>query len=208
MPRHHRGAGFTLVEVLVALMVMAMLAALAWRAMDGILRSRDAGRDAVDRTMLLATVLAQWEQDLQSVMREAPVPPLSFDGRALRLAREGGGGVQIVAWSLDGGNWQRWASPPATRGSELQEAWLRSQQLQGDTAGQLRLLFGVDEWQLYFFRGNAWTNAQSSGDVAVPAEGAASAPAAPREQLPSGVRLVLRIDGQTLTRDLALAPAS
>ncbi len=210
MPRR-RVAGFTLVEVLVALVVMAVLAGLAWRALDGILRSRDAGAQSIDRTMRLATVLAQWEQDLQRVMRDAPVPPLAFDGRALRLARETDAGAQIVSWSVEGGLWRRWASPVATRVGELQNAWMLSQQLQDANVKQLTLLEGVEDWQVYFFRGNSWSNAQSSGDLVAAPEGAASAvgsAAAAREQLPGGVRLVLRVGGQTLTRDLVLAPAS
>jgi general secretion pathway protein J len=66
----------------------------------------------------------------------------------------------------------------------------------------------VSEWQVYFFRGNAWSNAQSSGDVAAPAAGA-SAPA--RQVLPSGVRLLLSFaEGSgrigSVTRDTVLGP--
>jgi general secretion pathway protein J len=77
---------------------------------------------------------------------------------------------------------------------------------------------GVPRWQVYFFRGSGWTNAQSSADMEqpdppeAPASGA-SAPrrrAAPRAALPTGVRVVLTMaatDSEpTLTRDVALAP--
>jgi general secretion pathway protein J len=118
--------------------------------------------------------------------------------------------VQLVAWAVRSGRWQRWVGPTMVRGSELQEAWLRSQQLQGNEPGQLTLLEGVSQWQVYFYRGNAWTNAQSSGDIEpaapAPPDPGASAPAAPREVLPSGVRLVIEIEGRSLTRDIALGP--
>jgi general secretion pathway protein J len=203
-----RSRGFTLVEVLVALFVMALMAALAWRGVDGVLKSRDAGRAAVDRTMRLTTLMAQWETDLQTLHGDAGVPALAFDGRTLRLVRRADGGLQLVAWSLDGGHWQRWTSAPATRAGELQQAWLRSQQLQADSPGQLRLLDGVTDWQVYFYRGNAWTNAQSTGDVVSAPGSGASAPARTVEQLPAGVRLVLQFDGQTLTRDVLVAPGT
>lgn len=203
--------GFTLVEVLVALFVMALMAALAWRGLDGVLKSRDISRDAVDRTALMATLMSQWETDLLAIQADTGVPSLAFDGRTLRLTRRHEGGVQVVAWSLNGSTWQRWASPAVTRLGELQDAWLRSQQLQGPEPEQVRLLEGVSEWQVYFYRGNAWTNAQSTGDVTpapesatAAANAAASAPARTVEQLPSGVRLVLQIDGRALTRDLAI----
>ncbi len=200
-----RPAGFTLVEVLVALAIMAVLAGLAWRGLDGMMRARDAGRTAIERTARLNTILAQWQQDLGAVFDSAVVPALTFDGQTLRVTRTVDGGVALVAWSLRGEQWQRWTSPPVTRTADLQEAWLRSQQLLGNEPGQVKLLEGVSEWQVYFFRGNTWSNAQSTGDLAQAPAGAASA-AAPREALPQGVRLVLGLPGGALTRDIALGP--
>lgn len=213
-----RARGFTLVEVLVALFVLALMAALAWRGIDAVLASRDSGRASIDRTMRLVTLLAQWETDLQALHADAGVPTLAFDGRTLRLVRRAEGGLQLVAWTVDGGRWLRWAAPAATQADELQQAWLRSQQLQASDPGQLPLLDGIAGWQLYFFRGNAWSNAQSSGDLAgagdagdpSAAGGPAGAPgsrgAALRELLPTGVRLVLQVEGTTLTRDVLVAP--
>lgn len=201
--RHARG--FTLVEVLVALFVMALMAALAWRGLDGVLRSRDAGREAVDRTAVLGTVLQQWEADLAHLQPDSGVPTLAYDRRSLRLVRRVDGGVQVVTWWLQDGVWRRWTAPATTRAADLQDAWLRSQQLQGNEAGQIRLLDGVDDWAVYYYRGNTWTNAQSTGDQAAAPDAAASAAATrTSEELPSGVRLVLTLGGKPLTRDLAI----
>ena len=68
----------------------------------------------------------------------------------------------------------------------LQQAWLASQQLLGNEETQVQLLDGATEWQVYFFQGNSWANAQSTGNVAAPPAGAASG-VAPRAALPSGV---------------------
>ena len=215
VPKHSPGRhrGFTLVEVLVALFIMALMAGLAWRGLDAVVRGRDAGRDAIDRTMRLTTLLSQWQTDLQSLHQNNVVPSvLAFDGRVLRLTRLSDGGVQLVAWWLDGDSWQRWTSVPTTRAGDLQQAWLRSQQLQRRDPANVTLLEGVSTWQVYFYRGNAWTNAQSSADLeAAPPAAGASVPggrAPTTEQLPSAVRLVLTIDGQTLTRDIAVVPLS
>jgi len=204
-PSHSHG--FTLVEVLVALFVMALLAAMAWRGVDGIARARTSGQERMEQTLRLNTVLTQWEQDLSALHDSVAVPPLMFDGATVRLTRRTEGGVQLVAWSLREGEWLRWAGGAVTRAGDLKEQWMRSQQLLGNEPQQLHALKGVSTWQLHCFRNNAWSNCQSTGDVEPPA-GAASAPA--RQALPSGVRLILSFDGTqqqgTLTRDLTLAP--
>ena len=201
-----RAAGFTLVEVLVALVVMAVLAGLAWRGLDGMQRARDVSQQAVERSARMNTILSQWEQDLATLDDSGVVPALVFDGRTLRLTRRQPGGMLVVAWSLNGSTWQRWASAPATTVAALQDAWLRSQQLLGNEPGQVTLQGGVSAWQVYFYRGNGWSNAQSTGDLARAPAGAASA--AVREALPDGVRLVVTVASGTLTRDIALGPHS
>ena len=201
--------GFTLVEVLVGLAIMATLAAMAWRGVEGISQSRTISQEAVERTLRLNTVLAQWERDLLELEDTGVVQALAFDGATLRMTRRQDAGAQVVAWTLRGGSWWRWASPPTTRVSELRQQWLRSQQLMGNEPGMLQVLEGSSSVQVYFWRGSGWSNAQSTGDVATPAPPAASAGTAPeREQVPAGVRLVLTLAGGTLTRDTVLAPQS
>lgn len=216
--------GFTLVEVLVALAIMAVLAALTWRGIDGMTRTQQASQAALERTARLGTVLQQWERDLQSVQTGAGVPALAFDGATLRLTRTTEGGLQLVAWSLRDGALWRWASAPLTRAADVQDKWFASQQLLGDEPGTLRVLGEVGQMQVYFYRNNAWTNAQSAGDVdesasnpitpgtpgganppATGASGAAGAPAPVIEQLPAGVRLQLSVSSGQLTRDVLLA---
>jgi general secretion pathway protein J len=207
--RRRIGAGFTLVEVLVAMAVMAVLAGLAWRGVEAMLRNRTGTQAAIDEAARLSTVLGQWEIDLAAVYPGDTVPPLQFDGRTLRLTRTAPGGVQVVAWAVHDGAWWRWAGPAVTRADELQQQWLTSQQLLADAPGQLKALDGAEAWQVYFFRGNGWSNAQSTGDQLVrsPASSASGAAAAvaTREVLPGAVRLVLTLPRGTLTRDIALS---
>ena len=210
MKRAHSSGGFTLVEVLVALLLMAILAGMAWQGLDGVLRARDHSRDSIERTVRLSTVLTQWEQDLQAVHDTGVVPPLTFDGQTLRLTRRVDDGVVLVAWAVRNGLWQRWAGATVQRVGLLQQAWLASQQFLGNEPGQLTVAEGATEWQLYFYVGNAWGNAQSTGNVvaapAAPAAGAAPAPQV-RQDLPSAVRLVITLRGNKLTRDIALGPS-
>lgn len=220
--------GFTLVEVLVALLIMAVIAAMGWQGVSSMARSREIVAAASERTLQLSTLVAQWEQDLGALYDSPQVPGLAFDGASLRLVRRAEDGVQVVVWSVLSGTWRRWSGPVLRRSGELQQSWLASQQLQGNEPGQLKLLDDVSGWQLYFWRGQGWSNAQSSGDLA-PAAGEAAPAAAPpassasaaaaagtplvnpaslprRAQLPTGVRLLIDLPEGQLQRDVMLPP--
>ena len=97
----HRG--FTLVEVLVALSIMAVLATMAWQGIDGIVRARDISQTQVERSLRLNTVMAQWEQDLAALIDTGAVPALAFDGATRRAVRVVGRRVaRTLSWRLSG----------------------------------------------------------------------------------------------------------
>jgi general secretion pathway protein J len=228
--RSSRSAGFTLIEVLVALFILALMSAMAWQGVDAIARSRESTQLRMDRLLRLQTVLAQWEADVHEVLDTQVVPGLNFDGATLRLTRRQPEGVQVVAWTLRGGHLYRWSAPTSSALDTLQDSWMRSYQLLGNEPGTLQMLDHIAQWQLFVFltSSNGWSNAQSSGDVAqttpaAPGAGASGAgtvtgngvvSAAPpvvvnHDALPDGLRLVVQFapggaaDG-TLTREVRL----
>ena len=218
-----RQRGFTLVELLVALFAMALLAVLSWRGLDRMVRARTVTESHADEVLTLQTGLAQWATDLDHIEALPNMKAIEWNGRVLRLTRRSTAavtdGIVIAAWTrrvVNGrGMWLRWQSEPATTRGDLDQAWQRADQWaqnpgSDDTAREVAVT-PLDDWQIFFFRENAWTNPQSSdvtsSIVAAAARQSASAPTqTPASSLPDGVRLVLALPaGQavsgSITRD-------
>ncbi|MBB4844742.1 general secretion pathway protein J [Paucibacter oligotrophus] len=155
--------GFTLVEVLVALAIMATMAMIAWRGLDALLKSRDIAQAHLEQSSRLQTVVAQWEQDLRAIQDSGIEEPLAFDGASLRMTRQVPEGLQVVVWTARNNALFRWEGPVVKTVAALHDSFQRSQLQVNQDATQLRALDGVSGWQMYFYRGNSWSNAQSSG---------------------------------------------
>ena len=199
--------GFTLIELLVAVSLMALMAALSWRGLDGMTRAQAQMRQHSDDVLALQAGLGQWGADLDALAQQPNVASLDWDGRALRVLRRGtdpAAGLVVVAWTrhvVNGaGRWLRWQSPPLQTRTDLQTAWQRAAQwAQSPVADDAQREVGIaniDQWQIFFFRKDAWSNPLSSAEAA--GDG--------KTDLPDGIRLVLTLsDGQaisgTLTRD-------
>ncbi len=204
-PSTRRPNGFTLIEVMVALAILAVIAGLAWRGIDAVVKSRDIVHQRMDRIQRLQAAVGQWEADMHQLVNTAIVPGLSFDGATLRATRQHPDGVQLVTWSLQPDGLHRWASAPVRDTQALQDLWIGSLQTRSGGTQDLRVLDGLSTLQFYYFDGssNGWRNAQSSGDAS-DANGRRST-----DRLPDGIRLVLQFapggtaEG-TITRDLKL----
>jgi general secretion pathway protein J len=169
-----RAAGFTLVELLVALFVLALLAALSWRGIDGMVRAKEATVSRADEVLTLQVALAQWGADLEAMEKVPGMKAIDWNGRVLRLTRRSSAaltdGVVVVGWTRrvqdNGGMWLRWQSPPVATRGDLEDAWARadqwSQNAGSDDAAREVAITRLDDWDIFFFRENAWTNPQSS----------------------------------------------
>jgi len=168
--------GFTLIELLIAITLMAVMAGLGWRGLDGLMRSRDINQTRVDQTAVLQTVLAQWRSDLDHMTAVPSISDagLAWDGQTLRITRRAStpmadgsdAGLWVVAWTRRDGLWWRWQSPALQNRRSMLEAWTRAERW-GKNAGAddqnfETPLVAVDQWQISYFRGNAWTNPLSS----------------------------------------------
>jgi general secretion pathway protein J len=204
-----RVRGFTLVEMLVSLFVMAVLAGLSWQGIDGMVRARAQTEVYANQVLSLQTGLAQWGADLDAIVELSGFAALQWNGRVLRLTRRSslsaGDGPRVIGWALRGGQWRRWESPPLYTRGQVDAAWqqadLWSQTPSDAMQRQEVVIAPLEDWQIFYFRNNAWTNPQSSPDSGQPATPAppvtagsgAVAPQPTSAALPDAVRLVLQL---------------
>jgi general secretion pathway protein J len=193
--------GFTLIELLVALALMALMAALSWRGLDAMVGAQKRLAQHSDEVLTLQTGLAQWGADLDALALQPNTPSIDWDGRALRLLRRGsqsaGEGLHVVAWSQrlvgDTAQWFRWQSPALATRAELQAAWSQAARWGQNPSDEDRRLevrvTKLERWQIFFYRGGAWTNPLSSADGSAPAGGAAPAPEAGPSGMPGATGL-------------------
>lgn len=167
LPQNQRA--FTLVEVMVALALMGLMSAMAYKGISAMLTAQSTIAQASDNTTAMQRALAQWSQDWTSAAGVLMRPGPHFTGNAVRMVRGHSTGVaQVVAWKSGPAGLQRLAWPPAHGPHELSDQWdatwqwiqqsaLDTPQIQGQTAW-------VDAWpmlgdmNLHYHMENAWTN--------------------------------------------------
>ena len=204
---HAEGSrGFTLIELLVAIAVMALIALLSWRGLDGMVRAQETTRQRADEMLVLQAALGQWGSDLDAIMPVAQTTPLDWDGQVLRLTRKTSAAVDegalVVAWTRRSAGsaspWLRWQSPPVRTRAEWQQAWQQAAQwarTPGDAERRYEVtLLPLQDWQIFYYRGGAWSNPLSS---------TGTTPGDTSGAVPEGVRLQITLPpGQALAGQL------
>jgi general secretion pathway protein J len=219
--------GFTLVEVLVALVVMSLMALLSWQGIDGMARATTQHRARSDDVAAVQTALLQWRTDLDHMMDASQTLPaalaggsgsgststakaVEFDSRVLLITRRfEADEIRVVAWGsrsaeTDAGiprRFKRWVSEPIRTRGQWQAAWDQATRWgQNPTAtdrARETSVLGIDDWQIFYFRNNSWSNPLSQ-----------SGSATQSTVNPDGVRLILQLSpgqqpGGTLILDWA-----
>lgn len=219
-----RSRGFTLVELLVALFALSLLAVLSWRGLDGMARAQEQTRARADQVQALQVGLAQWTTDLDALVQLPQMTALDWNGRVVRLTRlaqtDPADGVLVVGWARRagpaGGRWMRWQSAPLTTRGDVEQAWAQADAWARDSglqAGASEVaIAALDDWQIFYFRSDAWTNPLSSDATQTTATAAAAAASAARSNpaaaartaaIPDGVRIVLALSaGQAISGEL------
>ena len=214
--RRHAAQGFTLVELMVALLIMALMAVLSWQGLDGMMRTLQSTTHQADQVLSLNAALTQWQTDLDALIETTNTTALDWDGNTLRMTRtapsSSPGYFVVTAWTQREGQWQRWQSAPLSRVSDWQAAWQAATSWGQGTNAQAQqqavVMAQAEAWQLFYYRDNAWTNSLSSAATAAassaltPAKGSAVTGApitASTSTLPQAVKLILTLSkGHTL----------
>jgi general secretion pathway protein J len=172
-----RALGFTLIEVLVALALMALLGLMGWRGLDALLRTREVTQASIDKVALAQVSLGQWRADLNAQMvlpGKLGDNSVDWNGSVMRIVRRSStpladgsdAGMQVVAWALRDGFWRRWQSADIQTHAALEQTWamaaLWGQNPSSELLRQEVQLMPLTSWQLFYFRDNAWTNPLSS----------------------------------------------
>ncbi len=204
---HRRIKGFTLIEVLVALVVMSLMAVLTWQGIDGMAKASSQHRSRADDVAAIQTALLQWRTDLDLMIDASQTPPaalggsantakaIEFDSRVLRITRRyTGDEIRVVAWGsrraeTETGStrrFMRWVSEPVRTRAEWQAAWDQAARWGQNPSERERAsetaVLSIDEWQIFYYRNDAWSNPLSSDGTATQISAN-----------PDGVRLILQL---------------
>ena len=124
-----RGRGFTLLEMLVAITLLAVMAVIGWRALDSMTRSRERLVDHDARLDALKVLYGQFQSDCEhltqpALLQASPVELAPNQILMVRDRRDSGmpPAWQVVTYRVDGNTVVRAASRQATSRNDVQNA--------------------------------------------------------------------------------------
>lgn len=127
---HHMSEnGFTLIEALVALMIMAIVGLMAWRGMDAMIRGREIIESRSKQDAAYVQLVRQFERDCYEMLSSAEfdLPPYSLGEKNISWIRHQHENNQnswmIVSYGMSPTGLQRRTSRPLPSRGEVLMAW-------------------------------------------------------------------------------------
>jgi general secretion pathway protein J len=189
MRTHSRARGFTLVELLVAISILAIVAVLGWRGLDSIVRARVALTQQMETTRGMQLAFAQMQSDCEHIAQRDVVdqrPYLLVAADRLTLVREvfaenQPSRLQVVAYRIVNGTLMRRESQPTRDLVQLDALW-QAVTSDADTNPAVALQAGVTGMQVATWLNNSWR--QGGVDPGANAAGTGQAPPPPQPPSP------------------------
>lgn len=196
-PRAQRG--FTLVELLVAISILAIVAVLGWRGLDGIVRARTSLTAQMETTRGMQLAFAQLQSDCEHITRPEVInnrPFLLTGTDRITLVREvftenQPSRMQVVAYRVVNGALLRRESNVTRDLAELDALWQASVS-DTDTSGAVALQNGVAGMQVLVWQNGGWRQAvtQVAANATIVAQSTGVDPN------PTGLQVALLQQGQ------------
>ncbi|VXC16776.1 type II secretion system protein J [Massilia sp. 9I] len=170
--------GFTLVELLVAISILAILAVLGWRGLDGIVRARIALTEQMEVTRGMQLAFAQMQSDCEHLAGHEIIgrrPNLQWADNRFVLVRKvynenEASQLVVVSYRVVDGNLVRRESRGTRDLAQLEALWqAAASDAPSDAASPVTLQGGLAGMSILVYQANQWRSEAAAADNA-PAE--------------------------------------
>lgn len=162
-------AGFTLIEVLVALIVISIVGLMAWRGMDAMMRGQENIAGKAKQDAVYTQLIRQFERDCQEITSESTLdmPSYSVGDKNIWWVRRYEQSNQInwiiVGYGISANGMRRFVSRPLVNKTDILGLWqpvLRDPDL---VSSNMKISLEIPE--IIYQEANAITNAPGQGSM-------------------------------------------